>query len=631
MSNRQGETPQPERKSRTNKRLSILVVGDAQRAAALNGHLQDRVGSNVRLLACESFDDARVQLSSHLSIALVLLLWEDNAAAQLPGLVQALYVHRNSSALSILVRSQTPLPPESCDALWQLGVADRSFSQPLMSAEMVDAVAVAVRNCRRHSTLVNLPKLSEAFCGVKNLRDLASLSLQAIQEQGLPTLGGLFCYLGNTVERHPVVIAGSGCHADHNCMPLGRVADPRAQRMLQAAIAQCCSQFAADGAAIYLLTANGYTASLFLTLDCALRPWEKGLLQAFVNMIATAIDQCQMAQELRRTRNATITTLSAMAEFRDVDTGEHVARVARMTTEIAHLLAQDNDAIDAEFLEQVGMASILHDTGKIAIPDSILLKPGPLSPEERRIMEQHVVFGHEHLVKASRRIDDGALLAMAAEVARHHHERFDGMGYPDGLRGEAIPLAARIVALVDVYDALTCKRPYKQAWPHEKAMDLIQSESGRHFDPAVVDAFVRLKMREKATRYIAWSPAMSVGQPDLDADHRQLIDIVNRLWMADGMGNRQIIEFVIDDLVHYTEFHFAREERMLEQVDFADRERHSRIHRHICRRLEDYRWEYFQGIRHDVRSGLLEFVTAWLNKHILEEDMQYSSHFFQPA
>lgn len=631
MSNIQCEMPSTEKTGRIKKRLSILLVGELPSVAALSRALQDQVDSNVRLLSCASIEDAQVQLSLHLDIALVVLLWRKGDPVALPKVVHALHAERHNSALAVMVRSQHRLPDDVRDALWQLGVVDRSFEQPWQSCELTDAVAVTVRNCRRYNTLAHLPALAEAFCSVKNLRDLALLSLQAVHEQGLPLLGGLFCYQGSMAEHRPVVIAGFGDHEDSNCVALGRIADPFAKRMLQTALAQRCSQFDANGAAIYLLTANGYSACLFFTLDGALRPWEKGLLEAISNMIATAIDQSQMAQQLRRSRNATITILSALAEFRDVDTGEHVARVARMTTEIAHLMAQENGDIDAEFLELVGMASILHDTGKIAIPDSILLKPGPLNPEERRTMEQHVIFGYEHLIRASRLTDDGILLSMAADVARHHHERFDGKGYPDGLQGEEIPLSARIVALVDVYDALTCKRPYKQAWPHEKAVALIQAESGQHFDPKVVDAFLRLKALEKTTRYITWTQAMSVGNVDLDSDHRQLISIVNRLWMAHGMGNRQIIEFVIDDLVHYTEFHFAREESMLERVGFADRERHFRIHRNICRRLEEFRWEYFQGIRDEVRSGLLEFVTAWLNRHILEEDMQYSSHFAQTA
>ena len=212
-------------------------------------------------------------------------------------------------------------------------------------------------------------------------------------------------------------------------------------------------------------------------------------------------------------------------------------------------------------------------------------------------MEQHVTLGYDVLIRAARRTDDGELLTMSAEIARYHHERFDGKGYPEGLKGEEIPLAARIVALVDVYDALTCKRPYKLPWPHEKAMGLIREESGRHFDPKVVDAFVRLDDVKKSSLHIEWSDSMSVNNGDLDFDHQRLIEIINRLWVADSLGNRQIIEFVLDDLVNYTEFHFAREERLLEQIGFSDIERHVSIHKGIRRRLEDIRWEYFQGIR----------------------------------
>lgn len=350
------------------------------------------------------------------------------------------------------------------------------------------------------------------------------------------------------------------------------------------------------------------------------------MLRTISNMIATAIDQSRLALRLSRTQQATINTLSVLAEYRDTDTGEHVARVARMTTEIAQMLSQENANFDAEFLEQVGLASILHDTGKIAIPDNILLKPGPLDPQERQAMEQHVIFGWDILTGAARRTDDGQLLKMSAEIARYHHERFDGRGYPEGLKGEDIPLAARIVALVDVYDALTSKRPYKLPWPHEKAVDLIRQESGRHFDPKVVDAFLRFDEAKQSARYIEWTDAMSVGNDDVDFDHRRLIEIINRLWVADSLGNRHIIEFVLDDLVSYTEFHFSREERLMEQAGFPGRERHCHIHQSIRHRLDEIRWEYFQGIRDELRSGLLEFVTAWLNKHILEEDMQYRSH-----
>lgn len=608
------------------QQLSILIVGDTESAEAAQRLLEDNADSDVRVLTRNRVDDGLVLRSSDTGIALVLLLWED-APEQLPDLVRSIFAQQSNPMLAVLVRSQIKLPQEVSATLWHLGVADRSFYQPITSTELADSVAVALRNYRRQITLSEVAALSGIFSDARTLRDLALLSLLVVHDQQIPARGGLFCYLGSSAERRPMLITGTGYHENHSGIPLERLDDALAKSMIQAALDQRQSHFGAEGAAIYLHTPGGYTACIYFALYFPLRPWEIGVLRTISNMIATAIDQSQLAHHLLRTQQATITTLSTLAEYRDTDTGEHVARVARMTTEITQMLSEENEDIDDGFLEQVGLASILHDTGKIAIPDSILLKPGPLDPQERQAMEQHVIFGHEILSRAARRTNDGGLLKMSAEIARYHHERFDGTGYPKGLKGEDIPLSARIVALVDVYDALTCKRPYKLPWPHEKAVELIRKESGRHFDPKVVDAFLRLDETKKSACLIKWNDSMSVGNADLDLDHQRLIEIINRLWVADSMGNRQIIEFVLDDLVNYTEYHFAREEQLIEKAGFPDSERHSISHRGICRRLEEIRWEYFEGVRHELGSGLLEFLMAWLNKHILEEDMQYSSHF----
>ncbi|MGE5385072.1 MAG: bacteriohemerythrin, partial [Betaproteobacteria bacterium] len=345
--------------------------------------------------------------------------------------------------------------------------------------------------------------------------------------------------------------------------------------------------------------------------------------------VAIAIDQTQLAHRLLRTQHATITTLATFAEYRDVDTGEHVARVARGATEIAAALAGRGGMpeIDDDFIEQIGLASILHDVGKIAIPDAILMKPGALDTTERRAMEEHVTLGQDILLRAARRSENGELLKVAAEIALHHHERYDGTGYPAGLKSQEIPLAARIVALVDVFDALTSLRPYKQAWPVEKALDFIRAQSGSHFDPRVVEAFLGLEAQRRNAVFIEWNESMSVGHPDLDFDHRRLIGIINRLWVASGHGHRRVIEFILDDLVNYTEFHFKREEELMAEAGYADVERHRRVHAGFCRRIEEIRWEYFQGIRDQARDEIFRFLTTWLNRHILDEDMRYKPCF----
>ncbi len=201
----------------------------------------------------------------------------------------------------------------------------------------------------------------------------------------------------------------------------------------------------------------------------------------------------QRTVEMLGTRDVTVFALAQLAESRDPETGEHLQRMRAYSQTLAKYLAERRpyaDQIDENFLENFSQSTPLHDIGKVGVPDQILLKPGPLTHDEFRIMQQHVVVGAEALEKTAHHSSCGSFLAMAAEIARYHHERFDGAGYLEGLQGEQIPLSARIVALADVFDALTSKRVYKEAIPSEEARELIQQERGKHFDPVVIDAFL---------------------------------------------------------------------------------------------------------------------------------------------
>jgi two-component system response regulator RpfG len=189
----------------------------------------------------------------------------------------------------------------------------------------------------------------------------------------------------------------------------------------------------------------------------------------------------QATREVRMREHETLMKLAKAGEYRDEETGNHIYRMskyARLIAEELKLTAMECDEIEA--------AAPMHDIGKIGISDLILLKPGTHTPEERVIMRRHAVIGYEILSDSPSRY-----LQMGAVIALGHHERFDGSGYPQGLAGENIPLPARIVAVADVFDALTSKRPYKEAWTFQEALNHIQSESGKHFDPACVHAFER--------------------------------------------------------------------------------------------------------------------------------------------
>lgn len=199
-------------------------------------------------------------------------------------------------------------------------------------------------------------------------------------------------------------------------------------------------------------------------------------------------------RELLATHDAAVFALANVAEFRDEETGEHLVRMRSYSQILAEELAQEGPyarQIDQRFLEEMYRSSMLHDIGKVAISDAILLKPGKLTPEEFETMKRHTIIGANMLDRAVLHSHGGGFLAMAAVIARFHHERFDGSGYLAGLIGEETPLPARIVALADVYDAITSVRPYKPAFSPLKAKEIIESESGAHFDPVIVDAFLR--------------------------------------------------------------------------------------------------------------------------------------------
>ncbi|OHB49613.1 MAG: hypothetical protein A2Y10_15595 [Planctomycetes bacterium GWF2_41_51] len=197
--------------------------------------------------------------------------------------------------------------------------------------------------------------------------------------------------------------------------------------------------------------------------------------------------------QISETRDIAVFVLASLAESRDPETGEHLERIRSYS----HILAEElrnnspySEWIDDKFMENLYRSSPLHDIGKIGIPDSILLKPGTLTDEEFEIMKQHSIIGAEALGSTIKTSIGESFLEMASDIAKYHHERFDGGGYPEGLKQQEIPLPARIVALADVYDALTSSRVYKLAFRPELAFTMIKEERGRHFDPLVVDAFV---------------------------------------------------------------------------------------------------------------------------------------------
>ncbi len=189
----------------------------------------------------------------------------------------------------------------------------------------------------------------------------------------------------------------------------------------------------------------------------------------------------ERTKEIQDTQLEIIYRLGRAAEYKDNETGDHIRRISAFSRDLSHFSGYSEN-----FSELINSASPMHDVGKIGIPDAILTKPGSLTSEEWEVMKSHTVIGAE-LMSGSPSI----LLKTAKTIALSHHEKWDGTGYPSGLQGKEIPIEGRIVAICDVYDALTSKRPYKDAWPVGKAKEEIRNNAGIHFDPELTDVFLR--------------------------------------------------------------------------------------------------------------------------------------------
>jgi response regulator RpfG family c-di-GMP phosphodiesterase len=227
-------------------------------------------------------------------------------------------------------------------------------------------------------------------------------------------------------------------------------------------------------------------------------------LETLASQVAIAMSNAELFASLQQSYDDTLRGWVKALDLRDKETEGHSQRVTELSVQLARAMG-----LDEEQVEHIYRGALLHDIGKLGIPDSILLKPGPLTDEEWVTMRKHPVFAYEWLAP----ID---YLRPALDIPHYHHEKWDGSGYPEGLRGEQIPLAARIFAVIDVWDALSSDRPYRKRWPDEKVHTHLREQSGTHFDPQVVEAF--LTMRDRGKRSFD-SYASTASQPDTTRTH----------------------------------------------------------------------------------------------------------------
>lgn len=232
------------------------------------------------------------------------------------------------------------------------------------------------------------------------------------------------------------------------------------------------------------------TASFMILIGGALAAGVADQIRS--HLAAELRETARRQKEVLKSRDALIFGLAKLAEYRDTDTGTHLERIASYSALLADAMRDRYSFIDDSWVETLRVASSMHDIGKVGIPDNILQKPGRLTDEERTVIERHPTLGAEVLTSIREKLNEDPLMDMSISITASHHERWDGKGYQKGLKQEEIDLSARVISVADVYDALTSKRVYKEAMPHEEAVRIIREGRGTQFDPDIVDAFERI-------------------------------------------------------------------------------------------------------------------------------------------
>lgn len=483
----------------------VLIVDDepdihhATRLALSNIQYKSRP---LELLNAYSGAEAARMLLANPRIALILLdvvMETEDAGLRL---VHQIRNEMHNSLVRIVLRTGQPGQAPEQRVILDYDINDYKTKTELTVQKLYTTVIASLRSYETLSAIdksrQGLGKILEGagdLYHLHSLREFASGVLKQISAILDVGTEGAICAERRPGELELEILAATG---EYECLLNNEVTlrhYPELSNSVMNALANRSNRFEHPQDSLYIAAQNGREFVLSFTPTQPLDPLECDLLDVFCQRISAAYDNLYLYNQLLRAQEATVVALAALAEFRDSDTGEHVLRVQKLSDAIVaemRLAGAYPDELTPGFVDMIGMASILHDVGKVGTPDHILHKPGRFEPDERLIMEQHAGIGANILYKAGEMVEGTSYLSLGAEIARGHHEHFDGKGYPEQLAGEAIPLSARIVAVVDVFDALLSKRPYKEPWSLAQTMEYIQSRSGSQFDPQVVQALNRL-------------------------------------------------------------------------------------------------------------------------------------------
>lgn len=461
----------------------------------------DFLGRPLNIISCYTGADAINLLKSRTDIALILLdvvMESENAGLKVARIIRD---ELGNHTVRIILRTGQPGVAPEREVIETYDINDYKSKIELTRDKLYTAVLGSLRSYNDIVTidhqrqmldanrrgLLKVIEASRAIFRQQSLRQFAQGVLEQLQsllffeQEALYVViqGSLAALAGQDGNIKVMYATGS-----YQCLcggPLDNGELDHFRPSIEQAVREGRSIYAQDHFIGFFKSPHGPANLLIIDGPVALSKPDEGLIELYCRNVAIAYENLMLSQEVEDTQRTVIYNLSEVVEHRSASAGNHIRRMA----EYSWLLAKEMGIKDEE-AEIIRAASPLHDAGKVAIPDAVLNKPGPLTPNERSIMTEHATIGYDIFKESRPRI-----LKLAATIAKEHHEKWDGTGYPQGLSGESISLAARIVALADVYDALSQSRCYKSAWPQDEVLQTIREERGHHFDPKVVDAFFR--------------------------------------------------------------------------------------------------------------------------------------------
>lgn len=481
----------------------LLVVDDEPDIHAVTRLALGKVafkGREIEVLSAYTGAQGYDMLARESDIALVLLdvvMETEDAGLRL---VKRIREELHNNLVRIVLRTGQPGQAPEQQVIVDFDINDYKAKTELTTQKLFTTVISSLRGYEGLVTIDanrrGLNRILEASSNLYQISSLKELASGVLTQVGaILSFGaeGVLCVMRNNTpgaNHVPMVMASTG-ESTHLQEQMVLPSDHPWAPVIGQTFHDRKSNFTDLVDVLFIEAAHGHQFAVAFSPPWPLGDLERSLLNVFCDRIAAAFDNLHMFGQLKTTQEATVIALADLAESRDATTGGHVRRVCKLTDAIAAELKAANkfpQETTTTFMSFVGIASILHDVGKVATPDAVLLKPGRHTPEERKIMEEHATIGETVLRRASYLVEGESTLSMGALIAGGHHEHFDGNGYPRGLKGDDIPLAARIVAVVDVFDALLHSRPYKQPWPLPDVMTYLHERRSTQFDPDVLDA-----------------------------------------------------------------------------------------------------------------------------------------------